>query len=271
MAGLIQRMLQTRPARLRLHLVILSSLLILVAAPTSFAQVKRLVVLKVDGLPYAVVDRAVQERNPRTGKSQLPWIEHVFYQRGARLSNFYVRGMSLSAPSWSPPRHRQHLQVKGNVEYDRYTLHAYDYLNFIPFYFKSAVGSRIDSPGAELLDALGLPLLCDAFPHEERYIGFQLYQRGMRFATLRSGLENRFIKNPRELLDEWTMGLQTRNMFFEQLEKELVQSLDNPRIRYLDLFNRQLRSRCPSQSRSADAPVGVTGGGCFGWSSLDGD
>ena len=32
------------------------------------------------------------------------------------------------------------------------------------------------------------------------------------------------------------MGLQTRNMFFEQLEKELVQSLDNPRIRYLDLL-----------------------------------
>ena len=149
MAGLIQRMLQTRPARLRLHLVILSSLLILVAAPTSFAQVKRLVVLKVDGLPYAVVDRAVQE-SPRTGKSQLPWIEHVFYQRGARLSNFYVRGMSLSAPSWSLLDTGQHLQVKGNVEYDRYTLHAYDYLNFIPFYFKSAVGSRIDSPGAEL-------------------------------------------------------------------------------------------------------------------------
>ncbi|HET6669823.1 MAG TPA: alkaline phosphatase family protein, partial [Pyrinomonadaceae bacterium] len=50
------------------------------------------------------------------------------------------------------------------------------------------------------------------------------------------GLQNRFVKNPRELVDEWTMGLQTRSMFFEQLERELIQSLDNPRIRYLDLY-----------------------------------
>ncbi|HEX4900503.1 MAG TPA: alkaline phosphatase family protein, partial [Pyrinomonadaceae bacterium] len=219
-----------------LRLSILAAVLVIFAASHSFAQAKRLVILKVDGLPYSILDSAVQERNPRTGKSQLPWIEHVFYQRGVRLSNFYVRGMSLSAPSWSLLDTGQHLQVKGNVEFDRYTLHAYDYLNFIPFYFKSAVGSRIDMPGAEVLDSLGLPLLCDAFPHEERYISFQLYQRGMRFATLRDGLQNRFVKNPRELLDEWTMGLQTRDMFFEQMEKELIQSLANPKIRYLDLY-----------------------------------
>jgi hypothetical protein len=220
----------------KLRFSIFATVLILFAASDSFAQVKRLVVLKVDGLPYSVVDSAVQERNPRTGKSQLPWIEHVFYQRGARLSNFYVRGMSLSAPSWSLLDTGQHLQVKGNVEFDRYTLHAYDYLNFIPFYLKSAAGSRIDSPGAEVLDMMGLPLLCDAFPHDERYISFQLYQRGMRFATLRDGLQNHFVKNPRELLDEWTMGLQTRSMFFNQLERELIQSLDNPKLRYLDLY-----------------------------------
>ncbi|MDQ3472245.1 MAG: hypothetical protein M3447_00765, partial [Acidobacteriota bacterium] len=75
--------------------------ILIVPAPNSFAQAKRLVVLKVDGLPYSILDSAVQKKNPRTGKSQLPWVEHVFYQRGARLSNFYVRGMSLSAPSWS--------------------------------------------------------------------------------------------------------------------------------------------------------------------------
>lgn len=236
MAHLFELMLQTKPVKPRLHLVTLLTALILVTAPNYFAQAKRLVVLKVDGLPYHLLDSAVQERNPRTGKSQLPWIEHVFYRRGARLSNFYVRGMSLSAPSWSILDTGQHLQVKANVEFDRYTLHAYDYLNFIPFYFKSAAGSRIDMPGAEVLDTLGLPLLCDAFPHDERYISFQLYQRGMRFATLRDGLRNRFIRNPRELIDEWTMGLQTRNMFFEQLEKEMIQSLGNPRIRYLDLY-----------------------------------
>lgn len=227
--------LKRKAARLRFHFALAIGLSLFSASP-SLAQVKRLVLLKVDGLSYSILDSAVRERNPRTGKSQLPWIDYVFYQRGTRLSNFYVRGMSLSAPSWSLLDTGQHLQVKGNVEFDRYTLHAYDYLNFLPFYFKSAVGSRIDSPGAEVLDALGLPLLCDAFPHEQRYISFQLYQRGMRFATLRAGLQNRFVKNPRELLDEWTMGLQARNMFFEQLERELIQSLDNPKVRYLDLF-----------------------------------
>lgn len=206
------------------------------SAQPLFAQTKRLVVLKVDGLPYGLLDSAVRERNPRTGKSQLPWIEHVFYQRGTRLSNFYVRGMSLSAPSWSLLDTGQHLQVKGNVEFDRYTLHAYDYLNIIPFYLKSATGARIDMPGAELLDSLGLPLLIDAFPHEQRYISFQLYQRGMRFATLRDGLQQRFVKNPRELLDEWTMGFETRSTFFDQLERELVLNLDNPKVRYLDLY-----------------------------------
>lgn len=217
------------------RIAIVTALAALTAAQ-AFAQAKRLVLLKVDGLPHAILDTAVRERNPRTGKSQLPWIEHVFYQRGTRLSNFYVRGMSLSAPSWSLLDTGQHLQVKGNVEFDRYTLHTYDYLNFMPFYFKSAIGARIDMPGVEVLDSLGLPLLCDAFPHEARYISFQLNQRGMRFATLRDGLQQRFYKNPKELLDEWTMGFQTRNTFFDQMEKELILSLDNPKIRYLDLY-----------------------------------
>ena len=51
----------------------------------------------------------VHERDPRTGKSQLPWFDYIFYQRGTRLANFYVRGMSLSAPSWSIIDTGQHL------------------------------------------------------------------------------------------------------------------------------------------------------------------
>ena len=200
------------------------------------AQVKRVVVIKVDGLPNELADRFVSERDQRTGKSQLPWIDHIFYQNGTRLSNFYVRGMSLSAPSWSTLDSGQHLQVKGNVEFDRYTLHAYDYLNFIPFYLKSAAGTRIDMPGAEVLDSLGVPLLADAFPHEDRYVSFQLYQRGMRFATLKEALQKNFMKHPRQLLDEWTMGLDMRTPFFVQMERELIAKLSNPNTRYLDLY-----------------------------------
>lgn len=202
----------------------------------SYAAPRRLVVLKVDGLPHDLVDSLVRERDPLSGKSRLPWIDYIFYQRGTRLANFYVRGTSLSAPSWSLIETGQHLQVKGNVEFDRYTLHAYDYLNFIPFYFKSAAGARIDMPGVEVLDSLGLPMLSDAFPHEERYIGFQLYQRGMRFNTLREAVQKRFLKDPRELLAEWTMGIETRSAFFDQMERELLRKLDDPTVRYLDLY-----------------------------------
>lgn len=221
-----------RPAFLSLAL---ATLLLLVPVLCS-AQAKRVVIVKVDGLPGDLFDQFVRERNPTTGKSQLPWTEHIFYQRGTRVANFYVRGMSLSAPSWSMLDTGQHLQIKGNVEFDRYTLHAYDYLNFIPFYMKSAAGARADMPGAEVLDSLGLPLLFDAFPHQDRFISFQLYQRGMRFSTLKEGLQRRFMKNPRELLEEWTMGLEMRGWFFEQMERELTQRLGDSHTRYLDIY-----------------------------------
>src|SRR5438874_1506262 len=126
---------------------------------TATAQTRRVVAIKVDGLPYELVERFAHERDPLTGKSLLPWFDHVFFQNGTRLTNFYVRGMSLSAPSWSTLDTGQHLQIKGNVEFDRDILHAYDYLNFIPFYFKQTTGADVDMPGTEVLDSLGVPLL----------------------------------------------------------------------------------------------------------------
>ncbi|HEV7842612.1 MAG TPA: hypothetical protein VGO69_02895, partial [Pyrinomonadaceae bacterium] len=55
----------------------------------------------------------------------------------------------------------QHLQIKGNVEYDRLTLHSYDYLNFLPFYLQYTAERRADMPGTEILDELGIPLVVD--------------------------------------------------------------------------------------------------------------
>lgn len=74
--------------------------------------VKRIVVLKIDGLPGYYVDKFVQQRDPATGKSVLPWFEEVFYKNGSRLENFYTRGMSLSGPSWGQLDTGQHLQIK---------------------------------------------------------------------------------------------------------------------------------------------------------------
>jgi hypothetical protein len=201
------------------------------------ATSKRVVVIKADGLPHATVERFVRERNPRTGKSLLPWIAHVFYERGTRLENFYTRGMSLSGPSWSLLDTGQHLQIKGNVEFDRLTLHSYDYLNFIPFWLANAGGLRVDMPGTELLDELGLPLFADAYPYDERYLSFQLYQRGARWTTLQRGLQNRLTsRSPRNLFDEWTIGIGARSILLEQQERELIEKLQDPRVRYLDFY-----------------------------------
>src|SRR3712207_3534736 len=139
--------------------------------------------------PYTTLFRS-RQRDPRTGKSLLPWIDYVFYQRGTRVPNFYTRGMTLSGPSWSLLDTGQHLQLKGNVEFDRLTLHSYDYLNFIPFWIANVASQRIDMPGPELLDEVGIPLLADAYPYTERYLGFQLHQRGLRWTTLERGLKN---------------------------------------------------------------------------------
>ncbi|HEX8144341.1 MAG TPA: alkaline phosphatase family protein [Pyrinomonadaceae bacterium] len=211
-------------------------LTLLCACVLAQAQARRVVIIKVDGLPYEMVDRFVRERNPRTGKSQLPWINHVFFEGGTRLSNFYVRGMSLSGPSWSLLDTGQHLQIKGNVEYDRLTLHSYDYLNFIPYYIANVAARRIDMPGVEVLDELGVPLLLDAYPYDERYNSFQLYQRGNRWSSIGRALPNRFKRSPRELVDEWTMGIEARNIIMDQMERELIEKLSDPRIRYLDYY-----------------------------------
>ncbi len=201
-------------------------------------EARRVVVIKVDGLPHDMVDRFVRERDARTRKSLLPWIEHVFYDRGTRIENFYVRGMSLSGPSWSLLDTGHHLQIKGNVEFDRFTLHSYDYLNFIPFYLKHVAAQRVDMPGTEVLDELGLPLLLDAYPYTERHQSFQLYQRGTRWTALQRGLQNRFTsRGPRELFDEWNTGFEARSIIMEQLERELLEKLNNPRIRYLDFYS----------------------------------
>jgi hypothetical protein len=193
------------------------------------------VVVQCDGLPYDIVDRFVHERDPRTGKSQLPWFDYIFYQRGLRLANFYVRGMSLSAPSWYLIDTGHQLQIKGNVEFDRYSIQTYDYLNFIPFYVQATIGRRVDMQGVEVLDAIGIPLLADAYPHSERHATFSLFQRGPRYVTFQKALENRFNTAPGDLFDEWTMeGLGLRNSVPDQLLRELIEGLGDSRLRYLE-------------------------------------
>ncbi|HEX8175123.1 MAG TPA: alkaline phosphatase family protein [Pyrinomonadaceae bacterium] len=224
-------------SRTRVFILIAAFAFLLFAQTPSVAQVRRVVVVKVDGLPFGEMDGFARQRDPRTGKSLLPWIDYIFYQRGTRVPNFYTRGMSLSGPSWSLLDTGQHLQIKGNVEYDRLTLHTYDYLNFIPFYMQYYAERRADMPGAEVLDEMGLPMLVDAYPFQERYPSFQLFQRGVRWTTIGKGMKNYFTEpDKREVLDEWTMGIETRRFIQDQMERELISKINDPRYRYLDYY-----------------------------------
>src|SRR5438552_744363 len=210
------------------------------------ARAQRLVLIKIDGFPQRMVDEFVNETDPETGKSRLPWVKHVFYDQGTRLANFYVRGMSLSAPSWSILDTGQHLQIKGNVEFDRLTLHAYDYLNFVPFYFQNLAQRQVDASGVEVLDELGLPLLIDAYPHEERYQGFQLYQRGVHRSTFGKSVKTRLQRftGTQDVIDEWTTnGMAFRSFIQDQLEHELIEKLSDPRVRYLDYYTTDVDHR----------------------------
>jgi hypothetical protein len=217
-------------------LIICGAALWLAAPATTSAQTKRVVILKVDGLPYEMIDRFVRERDPLSGKSRLPWFDHVFYANGTRVTNFYVRGMSLSAPSWSLVDTGQHLQIKGNVEFDRDILHTYDYLNFLPFIAKQATRGNVDMPGTEVLDTVRVPMLIDAYDNYQRKVGSQLYGRGAPIALLQRAAESKFLRNPIDLAAEFVSGLETRNIIFDQEERELVEKLNDPRVRYLDLL-----------------------------------
>lgn len=105
---------------------------------------RRVVILKIDGLNADLLYRNMQEEDPTTGRPRLPWFAHIFCKNGTVFENFYTRGISLSAPSWSMLDTGQHTVIRGNAEYDRYTGEVYDYLNFFPFYLGYALGREAD-------------------------------------------------------------------------------------------------------------------------------
>src|SRR5215510_6040537 len=129
------------------------------------------------------------------------------------------------------------LVIYGNVEYDRYTMSAYDYLNFFPFYFRYSRSKSVDMPIVETMDRLGIPLLLDRFAVSERYQGIQLFQRELRWATVESTLRKRFTtRSPGKLFNEWQSGMNLRDMVNEQITRELLERLKDPKILYLDYF-----------------------------------
>ncbi|HEY7210975.1 MAG TPA: alkaline phosphatase family protein [Bryobacteraceae bacterium] len=197
---------------------------------------KRLVIIKVDGLNGSLLYRTMQGHNPQTGKSPLPWFSHIFDRGGIVFDNFYVRGVSLSAPSWSLLDTGQHTVIRGNVEYDRYTGQVYDYLNVFPFYLGYARSRAVDMPGVEVLDRAGIPLLIDRFNYEQTLQSFQLFQRGVVWTTLKNALLGAFSGKALISVIESAAPISLSSSLANQIENILVRGLRSPQFIYLDLF-----------------------------------
>jgi len=198
---------------------------------------KRLIVIKIDGLPADFLARYIDSKEPSGQRYLLPWFRHIFVERGTSVENFYVRGISLSAPSWSMLETGQHLAIRGNAEFDRYYGRVYDYLNFFPFYVGYARSRRADMPAVEVMDECGIPLLADQFPFSNRSQGMELFQRGVHWGTLSGTLKSRVAGPVKEVIDEWQKGFEFGDAILEQQERELIAKLADPEIVYLDYFS----------------------------------
>ncbi len=197
----------------------------------------RLVILKVDGLNADILYRTMAQTDPKTGKSKLPWLSHIFAENGIIFDNFFTRGISLSAPSWSMLDTGVHAIIHGNVEFDRYTGRVYDYLNFFPFVYGYTWLTEVDMPGVEVLDAAGIPMLSDSYPYSQQFQGIQLYQRGLRWTTLGYGLEHRVSTDwALSVLEEPQAGFGLAEGLNEQTITEMLGKIEDNQTLYLDYF-----------------------------------
>jgi hypothetical protein len=204
-------------------------------ASDAWSAVERVVILKVDGLPFDTLNYYVRRKDPRTGKSILPWIDHLFYDRGTQFRNFYNRGLSLSAASWALLDSGQPPAIKGNLEFDRLTLRSYDYLNMFTHILRNSTGSPTATPAAQVMDEQGILLLSDAYDVSEKYVSLQVLSRGL-MANPKSATRLFSLQSPKGWLDEWTIGLQGDELFLDTLERDLISKLKDPQVRYLDFL-----------------------------------
>lgn len=220
---------------LRIASAVVLAVTLLQGQPTS--KPKRIVILKIDGLNEDLLERAVDRVDPSTGKSELPWIKHVFFENGTVFKNFYSRGISLSAPSWSILDTGRHPVIRGNVEFDRYYGKSYDYLNFFPFYVSYARKRQVDMPGVEVLDRAGIPLLIDSFKPSEWYQSFQLFQRGVRWETLSNILQRRFSKGAILATVEEAGVPSYESLMQTQTDADIAAGIAGTQILYLDFYD----------------------------------
>jgi len=200
-------------------------------------SVRRIIILRFDGLPPDLLRRYVQQRNPHTGKSYLPWIRRVFYEEGIVFEHFYTRGQSLSGPSWAMLATGQPQPLVSNVELDRATGRLEDYLNNVLIQYELLRGRRLHARVVEVLDERGASLIEDLYEPEQKRIGLELIRRGTSWTALARILQARFPhRSMEELLARWLGGFDSHEAFDMANEEHLLENLKDPRFLYLSAF-----------------------------------
>ncbi len=207
------------------------------AAEPSAKPARRIVLLRFDGLSPELIRRYVEQRNPQTGKSYLPWIQRLFYQEGIVFENFYTRGQSLSGPSWAMLATGRPQPLLSNVEWDRATGRLEDYLNNVLIQYELLRGRRLHARAVEVLDERGAPLLEDLYEPDQKRIGLELIRRGTSWTALARVLQMRFpYRSAEELLAHLLGGPDSHEAFDLANEEHLLANLKDSRFLYLSAF-----------------------------------
>lgn len=199
---------------------------------------KRMVVLRFDGLPPYLIDEYIDQTDPATGKPFLPWIKHIFYERGARLNRFFTRGLSVSGSSWTSLMSGQDLVIKSNVEFDRATTRVEDYLNIVRYYYDyTKKQSKWESRAVEVLDEAGIPLAADAYDQQQRYIAASMFQRGIQWGELLIPLKAKFTTQPRDLVGDFLLGFDWHEYYLGEWERKMIAKIEHSDELYIDYYN----------------------------------
>lgn len=226
----------------RLKIILAIFWLLLLAASIRAAEI-RLVILKIDGLPQALVDEYVSKIDPQTGRSYLPWIQHLFYEEGIRLTHFYTRGLTLSAPAWVVLDTGHLPVIRGNVEFDRISGRVEDYLNYNLYYWERLRRGRLEPRLMEILNEAGISLFSDIFPPDKKYLSPQLVQRVGRWMDLARPLVKMVEPDLKKRVGDLVLGVDAKELFLESNLAELLANLADERRDYLDFYSPVLDKR----------------------------
>ena len=141
---------------------------------------------------------------------------------------------------------------------------VYDYLNFFPFYAAMRVAARRHAGRGGAGPVRRTPAARPDSP-AGTYESMQLFQRGVRWNTLKDSLKNRFVRPARELINEWATDLEMAPGIDREEEKELIADLANPNIPISRLLSRRLRSHRASDQRRRQPVGGDRTSGCARW------